>query len=269
MKRFTLVTVFTLVVLRSHSATADGPGLPSAYFYDTGAIAFVYLPTAIFLATEFAAPTRQTPLFFSSTEGGQSQVGSAVPGRMLALGAATGVLTTALIPDRTRWYHLKGFIQSLTTTGALTSVAKHTFGRQRPTFRLGEDQGDSERHSFFSGHSSVTLATTVYLALHLHENVFPGRRENPLVHSLEALTYLGLAGIAFYVPYTRVKDKHHHLTDALVGASVGAASSILFFYWQDAQYQRDKLEGAGSSGKPRLLLSPNLGNLGVSLVGYW
>ena len=146
---------------------------------------------------------------------------------------------------------------------ALTEVAKNSVGRRRP-FYDGETSNPDHRKSFFSGHSSLTLVSTTYAGLYLHEHLFAKWRDPQQSFAWWELPPLAaLAAVSVYVPYTRVDDGRHHVSDVLVGAGVGSATAIGFYLYQDSRFRsaRDKRE-AGT-----LTVTPT--DNGVVVGGTW
>jgi len=201
--------------------------------YDGDAIAFVYAPAALAVGLHLWAQPPERPRLFSFDEGGApSRRDYEIPG--WTVGAAAAATFGGLIAsgDDSRWYHAKGLAQSLATSAALTEIAKNVFGRHRPDW-TPDDHSPITRRSFFSGHSSQTLVVATYLGLFLREHGYDGVRGDATLPWWEAATYVGLAGVAFYIPYTRVRDNRHHLSDVIVGGLTGAAIATAFFYWRE------------------------------------
>jgi membrane-associated phospholipid phosphatase len=250
----------------------DPTDLDLAYLYDGGVIPFFYLPLAFTTSLDLWVPPRESPLGFSVDEGGApSRQADEVPGWTVGAGATLMSLGIVLSDDDARWFHLKGMGEALATTGTLTALAKVTFGRHRPDFVLDGPNPPDARRSFFSGHASTSLAATTYFALYLRTHGFDRWREPGTLPWWEAATYTGLAALAVYVPYTRVRDHRHHATDALVGALVGAGTATAFFLWQEHRYG----EAASPLATPRLvaarrpLILPGFGGAGASLAVHF
>ncbi|MBL4636977.1 MAG: phosphatase PAP2 family protein [Kofleriaceae bacterium] len=237
-----------------------------SYLYDGGVIPFVYATISLRLGIDLWAPTRTPPLFFDQGDGGApSHKSQEVPTWTIQAGALGLGIGLALIRDESRWFHVKGFLESLSTTVALTAAAKHGFGRIRPDTVVGEPIPNDQRLSFFSGHSSAALSALTYTALYLRYHGFDEARGQSLLTGWEAFTYAGLLGLAIGVPASRFVRNRHHLSDVVVGSAVGAGLSAAFFYWQEARY-RDAVSGAKRSS---LRLLPNLEDPGLSLAMTW
>ena len=53
----------------------------------------------------------------------------------------------------------------------------------------------------------------------------------------ETLFYAGALGVSVYIPYTRLNDNRHHMSDVITGGVVGGLVSMGFFFWQEKRYQ--------------------------------
>lgn len=261
-----------LTAQRPTSARAQpGDGLDWSYLVDGGVIPFVYGSTAAYLGYALLVSARDTPLGFSDSEGGAPDLRETVPTYMLyGLVGATS-LGVALPRTNARWYHFKGLAQSVATTAFVTELTKDTFGRHRPYYDPATSTDDTDRKSFFSGHASLTLAVTSYAGLYFHSHLFARwRRPDQSFAWWEAFPLAALAGLAVYVPYTRVADNQHHLSDVLTGAAVGAATSIAFYTWQELRFRRSRtgLEKR-RSGRVEAMLVPSLDQPGASLLVWF
>ncbi len=238
-----------------------------SYLYDGGAIPLVYGSAALALSIDLWVEPRSTPLWFDPNEGGAEYRGDTVPGWTLPVGAGAIALSLALDHDDSHWYHLKGFLESALTVLAVTRTTKVAFGRHRPDYDLTGDNPASARRSFFSGHASDTLTYTTYLGLYLRYHTFSRLRGGRWLPWWEGLTYAGLAGVAFYVPASRVWDHRHHLSDVLVGAGVGAGASAVLFWWQERRYRRARSAlRRGERAAPGLIVLPDVEHPGLTLL---
>lgn len=222
--------------------TADHPG-DASYYFDAGALTIYAAGLGYLAATTFMEPP-DTPRFFLASEGGAAYHDESVPNWTLGLVAGMTTTTIVAVPDRARWYHTKGFLGSLTATAFVTELAKNIYGRHRPHYDLADPRtsGSDDRKSFFSGHSSITLVSTTYLALYLHDHVFPGLRRHPdAIPWWEVASYTGLVALSVYVPLSRVRENRHNPSDVLTGSAVGMAAAIGFYRWQ-----QHRLRGARS-----------------------
>ncbi|MBA3456215.1 MAG: phosphatase PAP2 family protein [Deltaproteobacteria bacterium] len=243
-----------------------------SYVWDGGAVPFLYLPLALTIGLKFTSP-RAEPLMFASTEGGAHYDGGQYPSAMLYVGAGVAGATILLGGDDSRWHHVKGFLQGVLTTQLLTHTAKNTFGRHRPHYDLAEGavNDDDRRRSFWSGHSSSTLATATYLGLYARYHLFNRWRPPGTLPWWEVAAYTGLAVAALAVPYSQYALNRHHASDVITGGLVGAGVSTLFFVYQERRYRRDKAQ-PGDTSRPEpfeLSIVPNTSINGITIVGTW
>ena len=240
--------------------------LDAAYFWDGGALPFVYGSLAVGVGLRLFVTPPDTPRLFSASEGGATTFDDTVPSYAVGLYAGAGAGLIALLPTSARLHHLKGYSEAVLTTMALTEIAKNFFGRHRPLFQEGDEDPD-HRRSFFSGHASITAASTVYFGLYLHQHIGP-RLRGPRAGLYKALAFTLLGGALVGVPISRVRDNRHHLSDVLTGAFAGSAMAALFYAYQESRYQDDREELYGAK-RSRLVLVPDLDNRGLSLMTSW
>lgn len=274
-----ILTVALVLILPAGPAAADGssagqsseesPPLGWRYLVDGGAVPFVYVPAAGALVLTLAVEPRAEPLLFDPGEGGAAFRDTIVPGWTLAVASSLSVVAVAAVPAPRRWYHAKGMAQAILTTRFLTDLSKHVFGRHRPYHdpAVPERSGSASRLAFPSGHASSTLVLTTYLALYLHDHVFPRWRAPGQAFAWwELVPHAGLAGAAVAVPMSRVLDHHHHPSDMVAGAALGASLAVGFYVWQerraDARRRSAPEHGmalfmapAGPEGTPGLVLA--------------
>ena len=221
------------------ATSSDGKELRWSFLYDGGALAFFWLPLAGKTALNKWVQPPSTPRLFSPKEGGApSSRSTELPSWQVTAGAL--VLTSYIAfadNHESHWYHAKGMAESLITASLITAVGKVTFGRHRPDYEPDSDD-PSSRRSFPSGHSTNALSAATYFALYLRYHGFDRFRPSGTLPWWEGLTYGALATAAVYVPYTRVRDNRHNLSDVATGALIGASTSALFFYWQESRYRR-------------------------------
>ena len=203
------------------------------FFYDAGAIGFVYAPLAIVATAELAWDPPQMPRLFDDPLNEDPAFENTVPELYVGLGGA--ILATGLFASREegRWFHVKGMAQSISTTLAISSVAKNIFGRRRPHW-TPESTDRDHRRSFPSSHASTTFSLATYGCLFLHRDGGLDWIDTPLC--------AGLAAVAGLVAYSRVGDRRHRRSDIIAGALVGVVTSTSFFVWQESRYDR-ALEG--------------------------
>uniref|UniRef100_A0A1I8GEY0 AcidPPc domain-containing protein n=2 Tax=Macrostomum lignano TaxID=282301 RepID=A0A1I8GEY0_9PLAT len=138
----------------------------------------------------------------------------------------------------------------LLCTELVTVAGKLGFGRQRPHFlavcqllnasacrpglllspleacraaTVAPKALDEASMSFPSGHSSFSMFVAVFLALYLQARL--GFR-HPM-HPVKNVCQLALLALAGFVCGSRVSDYHHHWSDVLAGASIGALFGFL------------------------------------------
>jgi hypothetical protein len=226
-----------VIVLAAGCASSTKRGLRQ--FTQPDALAFVWGSGAVAATAYVAADPSTSPHVFSDGEGGKVAHGNTISNWEVAAGVAMAPVLIASSSSDASWYHSKGVVQSVLTTAALTEVAKNAFSRHRPKW-LPTSTNEDDRKSFFSGHSSLTLATTTYVGLYLHRHVFSQWRGDARVAWWEIPPYLALAAASVWIPYTRIEDNMHHPSDVFVGGVVGATLSTAFFMWQEARYRNDQ-----------------------------
>jgi membrane-associated phospholipid phosphatase len=242
----------------AHAGEGADP-LDASYLWNGGALPFFWGALGADAALGQWGSPRQTPLLFSADEGGLPRSSWEIPGWALRAGAGTVGLAIAIGGDDSKWYHVKGFAESMATVGFLTHALKLTFGRHRPYYTPGSIVAQ-ERKSFPSGHSTNAFAIAAYSALYLRWHVFGRSRDTgTLVTTAEALTYAGLAAGATALALERVFHNRHHVTDLIGGAVLGTATSVAFFFYQEHRYQRRE------SGAPARTLLPSVGRGGALL----
>lgn len=274
---FAIPVVAALLIAHGAPAHADGTDdLDADYFTDGHALVVYGSVIGIAGAALFLDVSAQ-PRLFDDSEGGAIHNDDTVPSwTVSALAGAVGALLVAA-PTDARWYHVKGMAEAFGITLLATELSKRFFGRHRPDYVEGDPVtgGEYYRRSFFSGHSSLTLASTTYLGLYLRQHLFPTwKPDKGTLPWWEAATYAGLVGVSVYVPLSRVLDNRHHPSDVLTGSIVGLSMSTLFFAWQESRYRRDRglLDGREPLASPRhrrldLTLVPMGEPAGVSLIG--
>jgi len=242
--RAALVATCALAMLAPSVARADGPersedGLSTNYLTDGGAIPFLWLPLAARVALDAYGAPRRSPLMFSEFEGGAAKSEWEIPGWVVtALGgvSALGMIGSG---DASRFYHVKGLAQALSTGVLVTGLVKVAIGRHRPDWDAGVNTPGSRR-SFPSGHSTQAFAIATYTILFLHGHVFDRLRGESSLPWWEAATYGGIALGAAAVAGERVVHNRHHLLDVGVGAALGTASSSLFYWYQSSRFNADQ-----------------------------
>lgn len=120
---------------------------------------------------------------------------------VVAVALPAAALATVLAMED--WEGLKEGALTAAVTAGVTIGLKYLVKEQRPDF--------SNRHSFPSGHSSVTFAAATFI----------GRRYG-WKWSIPAYA------LASYTAWGRVYGKKHHWWDVAAGAALGAASAMIF-----------------------------------------
>lgn len=238
------------------------PSLDAEYFWDGGALPFFYLAGATALGLRLFVEPPSSPNLFPESEGGIQEFGNAVPEYIVtaySLGFA-GLIAAA--PKGERWHHLKGYGEAVMTTMALTEIAKNIVGRHRPHYQEGMAEEVDLRRSFFSGHASITAAGTVYVGLYLSRNLLP----KPSL--LKTVGVLALGGLLVGVPYSRVVDNRHHLSDVLTGGVVGSAVATAFYVYQQSRFANAR-ESFRAKKRSQTQIVPNLRNPGLTLLHRW
>lgn len=208
---------------------------PRSYGWDGGVIPLAYVPLALTISVELLAEPADPPRLFSAGEGGLSFTNHQYPTPLLYVDAVLAAGVIVVGGDRTRWDHAKGFAESAALTSCATTLAKLTFGRHRPSYDLtpGAMNSSDQRRSFWSGHSSSTLATATYLALYARYHVFDRWRPHGELAWWEVVSYAAIGAGAFAIPYSQYVFHRHHASDVIVGGVVGATLSTLVFFYQE------------------------------------
>lgn len=150
------------------------------------------------LTLSLTLPVSAQSEFFVPTK---AQKGVATSTDVLVIALPAAALTGVLVQKD--W---KGLLQGVETAGvtaAATLILKYTVKETRPDF--------SNRHSFPSGHSSISFATAAFIQ----------RRYGWAVGG-------PAYALATYVGWGRVYAKKHHWWDVVAGAAIGAGSAYIF-----------------------------------------
>lgn len=224
----------------AHAQNDDNVGW--AYLVDGGALPFFWGSAAVAVGAHTLLSPPESPRLFSTDEGGRDRAKSTVPTYQVGILAGVTPVLVALSGTEARLYHAKGAAEAIVSVAALTQVAKNSFGRRRPIYD-GESSSTDHRKSFFSGHASMTLVSTTYAGLYLHQHLLARWRDpGQSVAWWELPPLAALAAISVYVPYTRVNDGRHHTSDVLVGAGIGSATAIGFYLYQESRFRADRSE---------------------------
>ena len=235
-------------------------GIDLGYLVDGGMVPFFWGAMAGRLALDKWATPRDTPLLFSGSEGGKEKATWETPGLVVTgLGVVTGGLMI-LGGDESRMYHVKGLAESLMTGCLVTGAIKTIVGRHRPDWSE-DNNSDSERRSFPSGHSTQAFAVATYAILYLRGHVFDTRRGNSKMPWWELATYSGIGLGAAAIAGERVFHNRHNLSDVAIGGLLGTVSSSLFYYYQEGRYQ----DHAQKEGMKSLTVTPSVTPTGAQV----
>lgn len=147
------------------------------------------------------------------------------------------------------------FQKALFYTRTVTAAAKRWFSRTRPD--------GSDTHSFFSGHTSITFATSAFCyrgVSDIIDGMWMASDQELVRNILKGTAFAGFYGWATYVGYSRIQDNKHYLADVLVGAATGTLISNLLY---DLHFGRDE-ENDDSQDRIHLHIQPlSRGSLGL------
>jgi hypothetical protein len=219
----------------------EGKELDLSYLYDGGAIPFLWAPLAGRILLDKYTTPRDTPYGFSSSEGGAKHPDWEIPGwGVTALGGASAI-GMVLGGDDSRFYHVKGLAEALSTGVFVTGGVKVLVGRHRPDWDEDVNSAGSRR-SFPSGHATQAFAIATYTSLYLRGHVFDKHRGDSILPWWEAATYGGIALTATALAAERVWHNKHHVSDVVIGGLIGSATSTLFYLYQDGRYDDHNAE---------------------------
>jgi hypothetical protein len=115
------------------------------------------------------------------------------------------------------------WMETFALTSALTIFTKELAHRNRPYVYSDYDNGNKfskdATSSFFSGHTSITAASTFFIAM-VYADYHPDSRWRPLM-------WTGAAIIPALTGITRYKAGKHYWTDVITGYAVGALVGTL------------------------------------------
>jgi membrane-associated phospholipid phosphatase len=254
-------------VTASQPVARSNTSLTLSYLWDGGALPFIWGAWGADILLDKYVTPRETPMFFSATEGGAPQAEWEVPG-MAITGMGIGVGAAMVLGGgEARWYHVKGLVESVMTSRLITSGIKVTFGRHRPDWSP-ENNDHSDRVSFPSGHSTKAFAIASYSILYLRGHVFPSRRGSSVLPWWEAATYVGIGLAATAIAGERVIHNRHNISDVLAGSILGTASSTLFYLYQDRRFRAGKERAEGLRS---LQFHPEVSgtSAGLGISGVW
>lgn len=122
--------------------------------------------------------------------------------------------------------------QAIVATGVITQAVKFSAARQRPYahYKSAESKGRDDNLSFFSGHSSYTMAIAVSSAFLLSKS-YPDRAN---------LIWPVAVGLSLFTGYLRIGADKHYFTDVLTGFIVGAAIGYAITSQRYTAYSRNE-----------------------------
>lgn len=127
------------------------------------------------------------------------------------------------------------WMETFALTSALTMFAKEMAKRKRPyvysTYDNGNKYSKDALSSMWSGHTSITAASTYFIAM-VYADYHPDSRFKPLM-------WTGAALIPALTGLTRVKAGKHYWTDVIVGYAVGAFIGTMTPYLHRRNFKRN------------------------------
>lgn len=134
--------------------------------------------------------------------------------------------------SRNASYILVMYVESLSITSALFTMAAGTIHRPRPLVYgtiAPTDQriNKNNQRSFFAGHTASTASAT-FFAAKVFQDLYPDSKAKVFVWTIAA-------AVPAVVGYMRYKSGFHFLSDNLLGYVVGAASGILIPEWHKSK----------------------------------
>jgi hypothetical protein len=126
------------------------------------------------------------------------------------------------------------WMETFALTSALTIFTKEIVHRNRPyvysDYYNGNKFSKDATSSFFSGHTSITAASTYFIAM-VYSDYHPHSRWKPLV-------WTGAAILPALTGLTRYKAGKHYWTDVITGYAVGALVGTLTPYLHRREFHR-------------------------------
>jgi membrane-associated phospholipid phosphatase len=157
-------------------------------------------------------------------------------------------LNSVLVED------LTVYVETLTVSGALTTLAKYTVQRPLPRVYAGQDPELASEpggyRSFYSGHASTTFSALTAASLTYN-----------LRHPSSAWPWVITGVYGASVAAERVAAGRHFYTDVIVGALAGSAVGYVIPWL----HERDEMKSDGE--KRELSLAPVSG--GIALTVRW
>jgi hypothetical protein len=126
------------------------------------------------------------------------------------------------------------WVETFAFTTAITTFTKEIVQRKRPYVYSEYDNGNKfskdALSSYFSGHTSITAASTFFIAM-VYADYHPGSRWKPLV-------WTGAAVFPVLTGVLRWKAGKHYWTDVITGYAVGALVGTLTPYLHRREFHR-------------------------------
>jgi membrane-associated phospholipid phosphatase len=126
------------------------------------------------------------------------------------------------------------WMETFAITSTLTMFTKELAKRNRPYVYSDYDNGNKyskdARSSFWSGHTSITAASTYFIAM-VYADYHPHSRWKPLM-------WTGAAILPALTGLTRVKAGKHYWTDVITGYAVGALVGTLTPFLHRREFRR-------------------------------
>lgn len=126
------------------------------------------------------------------------------------------------------------WMETFAITSTLTMFTKELAKRNRPYIYSDNGNGNKyskdARSSFWSGHTSITAASTYFIAM-VYSDYHPHSRWKPLV-------WTGAAILPALTGLTRVKAGKHYWTDVITGYAVGALVGTLTPFLHRREFRR-------------------------------
>lgn len=113
----------------------------------------------------------------------------------------------------------------------------------------------------------MSAVTTVYVGLYLHQHIFPNYTGTGAT-LWKSAAWLALGGVLVGVPYSRLHDNRHYLSDVVTGSAVGSGLALAFFIYQERRFDHDRQRFLGGRASSMSLV-PDFQNPGVTLQGRW
>ena len=140
------------------------------------------------------------------------------------------------------------YLETMAITGVLTELAKVTVQRIRPwvyneNVPLKKKEGKEGKKSFFSGHTSVSFAGSIFFAK-VYSDYYPDSKWTPYIWG-------GSIALSSAVGYWRVRAGRHFATDVIVASLVGGA--VAYFIPELHKKQAQNMRNQSHSAEPMMV----------------